>query len=100
MTKEDKQLIAGYDGFCGTCKYFKASLCKPTESKNTWDTWFNNDDPADCYRYPPVFVGGDTDDKTEDGFFGSLNWQYPKIYAYSHGCGEYARALWLPDVKS
>ena len=97
METKDQQLIAEHDGFCGTCKYFEASLCKPTESTNTWETWFWGEN-ANCLRYPPVFVGSDLDIKTDEGDFDSLNWQHPKVDAFCRGCGEYVRASWVPNA--
>jgi hypothetical protein len=97
MEDEDKELIAAHAGYCGTCKHYKAALCKPTESTNKWESWFNFEN-AECRRYPPVFVGGNESCETEDGEFDALNWQHPKVHAFCECCGEYARATWLPNV--
>lgn len=97
METKDKQLIAKYEGYCGTCKYLNSSLRKPTESTNTWETWFDSERDG-CLRYPPVFVGGDKDAMTEDGCFCATNWQSPVVNAFSEGCGEYVRALWVPGA--
>ena len=98
MEDEDKELIAAHAGYCGTCKYYKAALCKPTESLNKWESWFNFEN-AECRRYPPVFTGGHESCETEDGEFDALNWQHPKVHAFCECCGEYAPATWLHNVQ-
>ena len=94
MNNDDIKIILESLCHCCTCKYYATSLCHPATSKNTWESWVNNE-VAQCRRYPPIFIAKDLSDMDENGEnLHPINFEYPSIYAFSPICGEYAKADW------
>ena len=92
MTNEEIEIISCYRNHCGSCAHYRSSLVRPPE--NSFDTWFNEEN-GDCGRYPPVFVGGNLDDLTDDYEFAARNYQSPKVHSFSPKCGEFSIASWI-----
>lgn len=102
FSDRDLELILINKKRCATCKYYKADLMLPTESNNTWESWFDygfeDDDKCECIRFPPVFIGGKDNEKDSYGEFNHSHWQYPSIPASQPICGEYRPAEWIPEI--
>ncbi|CAB4187625.1 hypothetical protein UFOVP1155_45 [uncultured Caudovirales phage] len=99
MNNDDIKIISENLCHCCTCKHYAASLCHPTKSKNTYESWVNCE-AAECRRYPPIFIAKDESELNDDGDLHPINFQYPSIYAFNPICGEYAKADWVPNEHS
>jgi hypothetical protein len=86
----DDAIIRGYAGKCVFCKFFRPAYEPGPRECGHWV-----DDEGWCVRYPPVFVGGDSDayDVCDQG-----RYKQPCVCG-SDECGEFVQSSTAPNVK-
>lgn len=86
----DDATIRLYEGKCVFCKFFRPAHEPGPRECGHWV-----DDEGWCVRYPPVFVGGDSNEGEECD---QSRYMQPGVYGGDE-CGEFVRSSAAPNAR-